>query len=101
MRVWGRLLFAVAVAALCCVLMPGLIHTSQAEAGEEERGPVPVSAGLSCVADVPAAQPGAVPREQSREHGQAAVFAVQTETAPRLVLCDGNGWPLTGRTWVR
>lgn len=100
MRSLGKVCLWLGIAALMLLVMPGLVHTSAAEAPPQEQSPL--SAIIRCVADVPSpAIPGAVPQEQVPPRWAASMPTPRSEAAPHTVLCDGNGWPLTGGTWTR
>ena len=100
LRFVGRMLSCLAMAALLCLVCSGLVTTSvRAEAPEERE--VPVQATLRCDADLPVPQPAAHVQQRERAGTQTASVLPRAEEAPTPVLCDANGCPLTGRTWVR
>lgn len=88
------------LAALVLMLAPGLIHSSQAQEASPPGGGQVLSAVIS-VADVPVPTSQAqAPVQQPQPRWISQTSAADRPDEPHTVLCDGNGWPLTGSGWA-
>ena len=96
----GQTLLGLMFAALLMMAVPALVRGPESEtaAMPVETLPTPV---LMQAAAVPADNVLPLLMQQQEKHAAAPRIETDDECMICAVVVDGNGWPVTGRTWTK
>ena len=93
-----RMLTVICLAALIGWLGPALVRNPDAAAPQQDEMPV---LALWQPAAMPQNEAVPMPEPAKQIKVAAVIVPQQACAAVSCAQCDGNGWPITGRTWPR